>query len=37
MGSVEEVLSDQLVKWCRIDRLSWHDLSGIGILEGSDP
>jgi hypothetical protein len=25
-----EALSDQLVIWCCIDRLSWHRLSGLG-------
>ena len=28
-GSREKVLSDQLIKGCCIDRLSWHDLSGL--------
>jgi hypothetical protein len=25
IGSAGEVLSDQLISWCCIDRLSWHD------------
>jgi hypothetical protein len=29
-----EVLSDQLTRWCCIDRLSWHDLSGLDGLLG---
>jgi hypothetical protein len=28
-GSPGEVLSDQLIRWCCIDRLNWHDLSRI--------
>src|ERR1035441_23461 len=24
IGSLEKVLSDQLIRWCCIDRLSWH-------------
>jgi hypothetical protein len=28
--SLREVLSDQPVSWCCIDRLSWHRLSGRG-------
>ena len=27
-GSPGEVFSDQLIRWCCIDRLSWHDLPG---------
>jgi hypothetical protein len=30
IGSRGEVLSDQLVIRCCNDRLSWHDLSGLG-------
>ena len=30
---LEEVLSDQLIRWCCIDRLSWQNLSG-PIAEG---
>jgi len=26
------VLSDQWIRWCCIDRLSWHDLPGLSDL-----
>jgi hypothetical protein len=26
-----EALSDQLIRWCCIDRLSWHD-AGVGMI-----
>src|SRR5260370_28765171 len=28
IGSLREVLSDQPISWCCIDRLSWHRFSG---------
>jgi hypothetical protein len=36
IGSLEEVLSDQLIRWCCIDRLSWHVLSECGRGAMSD-
>jgi hypothetical protein len=30
IGSLVEALSDQLIRWCCIDQLSWHDAPGIG-------
>ncbi len=30
MHSLEEALSDQVIRWCCIDRLSWQDFSGLG-------
>jgi hypothetical protein len=31
ISSLREVLSDQPISWCCIDRLSWHRFSGVGI------
>jgi hypothetical protein len=30
---VGEALSDQLIRWCCIDQLSWHDVSGVSGTE----
>jgi hypothetical protein len=30
IDSRREVLSDQQIRWCCIDRLSWQDFSGLG-------
>ena len=35
IGSLGEVLLDQATTKCCVDRLSWHDLSGVRLISGA--